>query len=113
MGIYLKKLKSVKALEKEKALLLKERAELANFKFPSVRSIISNKDDAGAKSDVVSEIISLLPVSDSVAKIATTVVNMFFAERAPEASGTISEKKKKKRKKTEKGSKNKNGILNL
>jgi hypothetical protein len=111
MGTNLKKLKSVKALEKEKALLLKERAELANFTFTSARSIESNKETDGGETDIVSEIVSLLPVSDSVAKIAASVVKMLFTAKQTKEGGDFVETKKKKKKKTEQSRKRENSVV--
>ncbi len=111
MGIYLKKLNSVKALEKEKARLLKERAALFDFNISSVRAVASPKDGGGINAEnIVSEIVSMLPVSDSVAIVASSVAKMFFQAGSNEVS--ISGKEQKRRKKKEgQGGKKKDSLL--
>jgi hypothetical protein len=72
---------------------------------------VSPKDGDGISAEnIVTEIVSMLPVSDSAAIIATSVAKMFFQAGDNDASGSDNEQKKKKKKKGD-GGKKKDGLL--
>ena len=87
MGFYPKRLRSVKDLEREKELLLKEKLELEQEHFFSIDAITGSKKsgDNASESEGLGALLEFLPVSNPLVSLLTKMVQGWFSKKENKA----------------------------